>query len=86
MLKQTLLLLLIILTINLSVKSQFLMDMVDTTTNMGKGMLSIYKNYDRVKFSGYVQPQFQVAEEKGAKSYNGGDFLPNVNNRFMLRR
>ena len=62
------------------------MDMVDTTTNMGKGMLSIYKKYDKMKFSGYVQPQFQVAEAKGAKSYNGGDFGTNVNNRFMLRR
>ena len=62
------------------------MDMVDTTTNMGKGMLSIYKKFDRVRFSGYVQPQFQVAQEKGAHSYNGGDFLPNVDNRFMLRR
>lgn len=69
-----------------TVKAQFLMDMVDTTTDMGKGMLSIYKKFDRVKFSGYIQPQFQVAQEKGAKSFNGGDFLPNVNNRFMLRR
>ena len=74
--------------ISLSViaKSQFLMDMVDTTTNMGKGMLSIYKKYDHLKFSGYLQPQFQVAETKGAKSFNGGDFGANVNNRFMLRR
>jgi len=62
------------------------MDMVDTTTNMGKGMLSIYKKYDKMKFSGYVQPEFQVAGQKGAKSFNGGDFATNVNNRFMLRR
>jgi hypothetical protein len=62
------------------------MDMVDTSTNMGKGMLSIFKKYDKLKISGYVQPQFQVAREKGAKSFNGGDFATNVNNRFMLRR
>lgn len=62
------------------------MDMVDTTTDMGKGMLSIYKKYDKLKISGYVQPQFQVASEKGIRSYNGGDFAANVNNRFMLRR
>ena len=67
-------------------KAQFLMDMVDTTTDMGKGMLSIYKKFDRIKFSGYVQPQFQVAQSKGAKSYDGGDFAPTVDNRFMLRR
>lgn len=67
-------------------KSQFLMDMVDTSTATGRGMLGIYKKFDRVKLSGYVQPQFQAAQEKGAKSFNGGDFAPNVNNRFMLRR
>ena len=62
------------------------MDMVDTTTDMGKGMLSIYKKYDKLNISGYVQPQFQVAAEKGTHSFNGGDFGANVNNRFMLRR
>ena len=67
-------------------KSQFLMDMVDTSTDMGKGMLSIYKKYDKLKISGYVQPQFQVAAEKGTHSFNGGDFATNVDNRFMLRR
>ena len=70
----------------LASKSQFLMDMVDTTTDIGKGILSIYKKYDKLKFSGYIQPQFQVAQEKGTKSFNGGDFAPAVNNRFMLRR
>lgn len=79
-------LILFILSLFSTAQSQFLMDMVDTTTNMGKGMLSIFKKYDKLKISGYVQPQFQVAEEKGAKSFNGGDFGANVNNRFMLRR
>jgi hypothetical protein len=68
------------------IKAQFLMDMIDTTTEVGKGLLSIYKKYDRIRIGGYMQPQFQVAESKGAKSYNGGDFPPNSNNRFMLRR
>jgi len=62
------------------------MDMVDTSTATGKGILGLYKKFDRVKLSGYVQPQFQWAQEKGAKSFNGGDFSPKVNNRFMLRR
>src|ERR1044072_8062727 len=69
-----------------AVRGQFLMDMVDTTTEVGKGLLSIYKKYDRIRIGGYMQPQFQVAESKGAKSYNGGDFPSNSNNRFMLRR
>ena len=66
--------------------AQFLMDMVDTSTSMGKSMLSIYKKFDNVRIGGYIQPQFQIAQTKGAKSFNGGDFPANVNNRFMLRR
>lgn len=60
--------------------------MVDTTTEMGKGMLAIYKKFDNFRVSGYMQPQFQVAQSKNEKSFDGGDFAPNVNNRFMLRR
>jgi len=66
--------------------AQFLTDMIDTTTNLGKGMLQMYKKFDRIYFTGYIQPQFQVAQEKGAHSFNGGDFGTYVNNRFMLRR
>jgi len=68
------------------VYAQFLMDMVDTSTNMGKGLLSIYKKFDRVNIGGYIQPQFQVVQEKGARSFAGGDFAPYVSNRFMIRR
>lgn len=67
-------------------KAQFLMDMVDTTTNTGKGLLSIYKNFDGFRISGYVQPQFQLAQEKGTSSFEGGNFAAEVSNRFMLRR
>src|SRR5689334_9159044 len=69
-----------------NLKAQFLMDMVDTTTDMGKGMLSIYKKYDKIRISGYMQPQFQKIQTAGAKSYSGGDFPPNVDSRFMIRR
>ncbi len=62
------------------------MDMIDTSTNLGKGMLGIYKKFDNVRIGGYIQPQFQIAQSKGARSFDGGDFPANVNNRFMLRR
>ncbi len=62
------------------------MDMIDTTTDLGKGMISIYKRYDHLRISGYMQPQFQYASHKGIESYSGGDFLPQTDNRFMLRR
>ncbi|WP_245898584.1 OprO/OprP family phosphate-selective porin [Chitinophaga niastensis] len=67
-------------------RAQFLMDMIDTTTELGKGMISMYQKYDALRFSGYIQPQFQMAQARGASSYAGGDFPPAVDNRFMLRR
>jgi hypothetical protein len=66
--------------------AQFLMDMIDTTTEVGKGLLSIYKKFDRINISGYMQPQYQVANHKGIESYNGGNFALHSNSRFMLRR
>lgn len=62
-------------------QSQFLMDMVDTTTEIGKSVLSVSQRFDHIRIGGYIQPQFQFAGQKGAKSYIGGDFPPNVNNR-----
>ena len=66
-------------------EAQFLMDMIDTTKDVGKGLLSMYKRFDHIRISGYMQPQFQVAH-KGGRSYAGGDFPVHANNRFMLRR
>jgi len=62
------------------------MDMVDTTTETGRGMLAVYKKFDHLRIGGYIQPQFQVATAKGAKTFEGGDFSAQVSNRFMLRR
>lgn len=67
-------------------RTQFLMDMVDTTKDIGKGMLSLYKKFDHIRIGGYFQTQFQVASEKGVKSFEGGDFAPTISNRFMIRR
>lgn len=66
--------------------AQFLMDMLDTTTSTGKGMWGVYQKFDHLRFSGYIQPQFQLISEKGAASYEGGNFAERVSNRFMLRR
>src|SRR5688572_13450140 len=77
---------LLLLSISHVLKAQFLTDMMDTTTHVGKGILQMYKKFDRIYFTGYLQPQYQVAQEKGARSWNGGDFATNVNSRFMLRR
>ncbi len=60
--------------------------MIDSTSDMGKGMIYIYKKFDHIRLGGYIQPQFQVASGKGIKSFEGGDFSPRVSNRFLLRR
>lgn len=57
---------------------------IDTTT--ARKLLSTFKKYEYVGISGYIQPQFQWIQTKGAKNFNGGDFQPNASNRFMLRR
>jgi len=76
----------ILIFVSCSARSQFLVEMLDTTHNEKKGLYLNLKKSDHIKFSGYMQPQFQVATAKGIDSYSGGDFPANVNNRFMLRR
>ncbi len=46
----------------------------------------VLKRFENLRITGYIQPQYQVAQSKGAGSYNGGDFAPQSSNRFMLRR
>jgi len=40
----------------------------------------------KIKFSGYIQGQFQLADRVGTKTYEGGDFSPISDKRFMVRR
>ncbi len=86
MLKKTLPLLACLLLVCHLASAQFLMDMVDTTKETGKGLLAVYKKFDHLRMGGYIQPQFQVASAKGARNFEGGDFGTQVSNRFMLRR
>lgn len=68
------------------VRAQFLMDILDTTKELGKTSYRTIDRYNHIRISGYLQPQFQVASEKGAHTYSGGDFSENSDNRFMIRR
>ncbi len=40
----------------------------------------------RLKVSGYIQAQFQLADSMGQPSFAGGNFAQGVDNRFMIRR
>lgn len=44
------------------------------------------KRFENLRISGYMQPQFQVAEADGAQSFEGGNFSQFSQSRFMLRR
>jgi hypothetical protein len=44
------------------------------------------KRFENLNISGYMQPQFQVAQADGAPSYEGGNFSQYSSSRFMLRR
>src|SRR6478735_8292890 len=79
----------IILFVLFSIPAQsqiMLNDLMDTSSTLNKGFLSLYQQYNWLRFSGYLQPQFQWAGSKGAPSFNGGDFPPGTDNRFTLRR
>ena len=66
---------------------RLLTDMIDTATQMGKNMLSMYNKLGQLGFSGYIQSQYQVSAMKGnPNSYQGGDWGAYTSNRFRLRR
>jgi phosphate-selective porin len=59
-------------------------DTLSRDLNNLKAELNVAK---KLKFSGWVQAQYQVADQKGVETYAGGsNFNPNVNNRFSVRR
>lgn len=47
---------------------------------------SLVNRFNNLSITGYIQPQYQVAQEKGIASYAGGNFQDFSDNRFMLRR
>jgi len=58
-------------------------DSLSNEFNMVKNDVSLLK---KIKISGYIQGQFQVADSAGTKSYAGGDFPTGSDKRFAVRR
>lgn len=67
-------------------RAQFLMDMLDTTKDAGRGLVSLYRRFDHLRVGGYIQAQYQRTGAEGAEGYSGGGFSEYSDNRFMLRR
>lgn len=59
---------------------------MDTLTRSVSAIQSTLDVINRVKISGYIQSQFQVADSAGINSFAGGNFGSGVDKRFMLRR
>jgi hypothetical protein len=58
----------------------------DSTLFMRDTVTQVVRRFERLHFSGYIQPQYQVAQTKGIASFSGGNFAEQSDNRFMLRR
>src|SRR5262245_20541762 len=56
------------------------------STFLNDSVRPVIKRFENINISGYMQPQFQVAESDGAPSYAGGNFSQFSSSRFMLRR
>jgi Phosphate-selective porin len=59
------------------------LDSLAKEVSLLKKQTSVLSN---LKVSGYIQTQYQYADTLGAKTFNGGNFANNIDNRFMVRR
>jgi len=58
----------------------------DSTLFIRDTLRPLVNRFENLHIGGYMQPQFQLAQSKGAPSYEGGNFSEFSNSRFMLRR
>ena len=67
-------------------KAQRYLTDIDSSFFIKDTVRPLIKRFENIIISGYMQPQFQVAESDGAPSFAGGNFSPFSQSRFMLRR
>lgn len=77
---------LVILTFGYSASSQRYLSDIDSSYFIKDTVRPVIKRYENLRITGYIQPQFQVAQSKGAPSFEGGNFSNYSASRFMLRR
>jgi len=59
---------------------------MDTLTRRVAAIQNTLDVINRIKFTGYLQPQFQYIDSSGAATFAGGNFSSGVDKRFMIRR
>lgn len=70
----------------LLVRGQQTLTQIDSSLFVRDTLKPVLKRYENLRISGYMQTQFQLAQEKGINSFAGGNFQPESNSRFMMRR
>ncbi|MGE5437271.1 MAG: hypothetical protein ACM3O3_08580 [Syntrophothermus sp.] len=78
--------LLLVLVISLMSIPLFAQDVTTKNDSIVESMNSTIKELKKIKISGYIQTQWQLAESEGIKSFSGGDFPADSKSRFMVRR
>lgn len=76
----------LILIMNNPLKAQRFLTGIDTSIFIKDTVRPVIKRFENLYFSGYMQPQFQVASAEGARSYAGDNFSTYSRSRFMIRR
>jgi hypothetical protein len=66
--------------------SQRYLSDIDSSFFIKDTVRPIIKRFENLRITGYMQPQFQVAQSEGVASYSGGNFSQYSKSRFMLRR
>lgn len=66
--------------------SEMIKQSADTLNNKIENVKSDLELMKKLKITGYIQAQWQLADSMGIKSFAGGDFPKNSDNRFMVRR
>src|SRR5258705_429403 len=77
---------LFLLFFSFSVYSQRYLADLDSSFFIKDTVRPFIKRFENLRISGYMQPQFQVAEADGTQSFEGGNFSQYSRSRFMLRR
>lgn len=58
----------------------------DSTLFIKDTVRPLVSRFQNLSITGYMQPQFQLAQKEGEATFEGGSFAPNSKSRFMLRR
>lgn len=83
---RALLFLIVVLSVRSEIRAQRYLTDIDSVFFIKDTLRPFVKRFQNLNFSGYMQPQFQVAESDGAASFAGGNFSQYSSSRFMLRR